>query len=119
MPKSQYVELLLKYKNQVTALICVVVALLCFVGGRLSVHIPPKQVVCEAELKTIDKLFAQNKKLKEEHVEELRKCHDDEVKACNTRITEEIESYKTDHQPQFNCRVCKALYPQCKKKGLW
>ena len=60
-----------------------------------------------------------NKKLKEDHVEELRKCHDDEIKACNTRITEELENYKTAHQPQFNCRVCKALYPQCKKKGLW
>lgn len=119
MPDNQYVELLLKYKNQVTALICVFVALMCFIGGRLSVHVPPKQVVCEGELKTINKQFEQIKKLKEAHIVELRKCHDDEQMACNVKVANELEIYKKDHQPNFDCRVCKSLSVQCKKKGLW
>ena len=118
MSAEKYVELLLKYKSQVTALICVLVATLCFVGGRMSVHIPPKAVVCEAEIKTVDKLFAQIKEAEKKHIEELRTCHDDEAKECQKRIVETIDDFNSK-KPSLDCRICKAMKPQCEKKGLW
>jgi len=118
MSAEKYVELLLKYKGQVTALICVLVATLCFIGGRLSVHIPPKAVVCEAEIKTVDKLFAQIKEAEKKHIVELRKCHDDEAKECQKRIVKAVNDFSAK-KPSLDCRICKAMKPQCEKKGLW
>ena len=118
MSAEKYVELLLKYKSQVTALICVLVATLCFIGGRLSVHIPPKAVVCEAEIKTVDKLFAQIKEAEKKHIVELRKCHDDEAKECQKRIVKAVNDFSAK-KPSLDCRICKAMKPQCEKKGLW
>lgn len=118
MSAEKYVELLLKYKSQVTALICVLVATLCFIGGRMSVHIPPKAVVCEAEIKTVDKLFAQIKEAEKKHIVELRKCHDDEAKECQKRIVKAVNDFSTK-KPSLDCRICKAMKPQCEKKGLW
>lgn len=118
MSAEKYVELLLKYKSQVTALICILVATLCFVGGRMSVHIPPKAVVCEAEIKTVDKLFAQIKEAEKKHIDELRECHDEEVKECQKRIVETIDDFNSK-KFSLDCRICKAMQSQCVKKGLW
>ena len=46
---NKLIDLLIKYKTQVSYLIAFVMCLLCFAGGRLTAQCPPKSVVCEAE----------------------------------------------------------------------
>ena len=118
MPADKYIELLIRYKNQITICACLVVSVLCFVGGRYSVEIPPKSVICAEEIKTADKLFSQIEEERNKHITEIRSVHDEEQKECKKRVIEEVEKFKDD-KPSLDCRICKALSVQCKKKGLW
>jgi hypothetical protein len=115
---DQYIQLLLKYKNQVSIAACFIMGVLCFVGGRYSVDIPPKAVICSEEIKTADKLFTQIEQERIKHLSEIRECHDEEIKSCESRIVKELSRFE-EKKPQLDCRIAKALKPQCVKRGLW
>jgi hypothetical protein len=115
---TKVIDLLIKYKNQVTALICIIIACACFMFGRMSVHIPPKKIVCEKEIQTADKLNAQLTKLRVDHIQEIRETTDTAEKECQQRIIKEVDDFKAK-SPTLDCRIAKSIYPQCKKKGLW
>jgi len=115
---KEYIELLLKYKNQATIALAFIMCVLCFVGGRYSVHIPPKAVICEAEISNNEKLFTQIKEERKAHITELREVKDKQHTECDKRVVDELEKFKTK-APKLDCRIAKAIAPQCKKKGLW
>ena len=52
-------NLLIKYKTQATVAICVLFMIGIYFAGRASVSCPPKSKVCESEIKTNTKLFAE------------------------------------------------------------
>lgn len=116
MPIDKYVELLIKYKNIVAAFLCLIIALICFMLGRASIHIPPKEVVCKNEIATSNKLFEQIEKQKTGHIKEIRELTDNADKDCERRITEEIQSFTTS-APMLDCRICEAFVDQCKQRG--
>lgn len=118
MPADKYIQLLIKYKNQVSIAVCFIMGILCFVGGRYSVDIPPKAVICAEEIKTADKLFSQIEDERKQHLTEIRECHDKETQECESRIANELLKYE-DSKPKLDCRIAKALKPQCVKRGLW
>lgn len=108
-------EMLMRYKNQVTIAIAFIMGVVCFVGGRISVNIPPKEVVCKAEIATKEKLFGQLKETRDKHITEIRQIHDEESAKCKVRVDTAIEKYKVTH-PAIDCNVCKAIVPQCKRR---
>jgi|GEM_PF-6856975 len=116
MPFEKYVTLLIKYKNIVAAFLCLVVSLTCFIIGRVSVHIPPKEVICKHEIATSNKLFEQIEKQKTAHIKEIRDLTDSSDKECEKRITEEIQGFTTS-SPMLDCRICNAFVDQCEKRG--
>lgn len=115
MSNDKMFDMLIRYKNQVTIAIAFIMGVVCFVGGRISVHIPPKEVVCKAEIATKDKLFEQIEKERKQHLTDIRACHDEEQAECKTRVAEAIEKYKIT-QPAIDCDVCRAIVPQCVKR---
>lgn len=115
---TKVIDLLIKYKNQVTGLICIIIACACFMFGRMSVHIPPKKIVCEKEIETADKLNAQLTKLRVDHIAEIRETTDTAEKECQSRIIKAVDEYK-EKSPSLDCRIAKSLEKQCRQKGLW
>lgn len=116
MPQD-YVQLLIKYKNQVTALICLIIACACFIGGRMSVHVPPKEVVCKTYISSRDTALSQLKTERDERVVLLQKQRDADRKKCDEDIEKEIEKQKAERFI-VDCETAKALYGQCKRRGL-
>lgn len=116
MPQD-YVQLLIKYKNQVTALICIIIASACFIGGRMSVHVPPKEVVCKTYIQTKDTALLQLKQERDERVSALQAQRDADRKQCDKDIEAEVEKHKSERSI-VDCETAKALYGQCKRRGL-
>jgi len=116
MPQD-YVQLLIKYKNQVTALICIIIACACFIGGRMSVHVPPKEVVCKTYIQTRDTALQQLKTERDERVVLLQKQRDTDRAKCEEDIEKEIKKQKSE-RAIVDCETAKALYGQCKRRGL-
>lgn len=116
MPFDKYLELLIKYKNIVAALLCLIIAVICFCVGRASVHIPPKEIVCKTEFKRIDDLFHQVEKDKLKHIKEIRELTDMSDKICEKRITDAVDEYAVSTQ-MIDCRICEAFVGQCAQRG--
>lgn len=117
MSNDKLFEMMIKYKNQVTGLICIALAMICFVGGRLSVDIPPREVICKTEIATKEKLFTQLKECQDGRVVALQAQRDADDIACDKRIEKEVQQHKEISQ-QLNCDIVKSLYGQCKRRGL-
>ena len=115
---NEYIKLLIKYKNQVVALSCLMLTLIMFLLGRYSVEIPPKSIVCKNELITIEKQFSQLQTKDQKCAEKVIESVDKESKSCQSKIEKAIDNFK-DKKTDIDCRVCKAIEPQCKKNGLW
>lgn len=115
---SEYVKLMLRYKNQITVLLSLLIALFMFILGRVSVEIPPKAVVCANEIITIDKQFSQLQKKDAECAENVLSSVDKEKKLCEKKMRENVSSFK-DSVDALDCRICKSLSIQCKSKGQW
>lgn len=115
---DQYVQLLLKYKNQVTIAVCFIMSVVCFVGGRYSVHIPPRQVVCEDDIKAKETAMQLLSDERKQCLTDKRLLEDTHTKVCDKRIADELDKYKVA-APKLDCRIAKSLEPQCRKRGQW
>jgi hypothetical protein len=115
---SDYVKLMLRYKNQITILLSLLLSLFMFIVGRVSVNVPPKSVVCANELITIDKQFNQIQKKDAECAENVLNAVDKEKKSCEKNIRDNVNSFK-DSNEALDCRICKSLSIQCESKGQW
>jgi len=113
---NKLLELLIKYKAQVSYLIAFILSVGCFIGGRLSIDCPPKSDVCKAELRTIDTQFEQLSQKDAVCAQSLRTQRDADATSCDERIqTELIRSRETSEVVQ--CEEVCTLYSQCQRAG--
>jgi hypothetical protein len=109
------VSLLIKYKSQVTYSLAGVGLIAIFFIGRMSISIPPKEVICKAEIETKNKLFDQLKECRDESIEKLRLQRDSDERVCLNRISKAVKDTQKESEI-VDCETVKALYPQCKRK---
>tara|TARA_B100001094_G_C18123717_1_gene768277 strand:+ start:130 stop:501 length:372 start_codon:yes stop_codon:yes gene_type:complete len=113
---DKLIDLLIKYKTQVSYLVAFILCAGCFIGGRLTSQCPPKSEVCMAEEKTILGLRAELSGKDTTRVEMLRKQKDEDRKSCDVRVsTAKLEMGATNKFLQCS-DVC-ALYNQCEAAG--
>ena len=115
---DKYVELALKYKNQITVASVIFVMIASFVGGRLSAVCPPKSKVCKGELILIDSLKKELIAKDEKYKKLLRKELDTAEKKCVKRIKDARKGNAAMNQI-VDCEEAKAIMPQCKRRGRW
>jgi len=113
---DKLIDLLIKYKTQVSYLVAFILCASCFIGGRLTSQCPPKSEVCMAEEKTILGLRAELSGKDTTRVEMLRKQKDEDRKSCDVRVEEaKLEMGATNKFLQ--CSDICSLHPQCKAAG--
>lgn len=117
MPQEEIIQLLIKYKNQVTGLICVIIAAGCFYLGQQSVHCEPKEVLCKTIEDTRDKYLGQRNKCLNDKKEELDTLRDAKDLECKVKIKAAIDEHKKQKQA-LDCDIVKSLHGQCKRRGL-
>ena len=113
---NKLLELLIKYKTQVSYLVAFILCVGCFIGGRMSIDCPPKADVCKAELRTIDRQFAQLQAKDREWTEKLNTQRDTDERSCAERIQTEIENALLNSDIVQCEEVC-TLYSQCERAG--
>lgn len=112
--KDQIIELLLKYKNQVTFLVGIILCLIFYALGANSVHIPHKNDVCQDEFATISSQFAQLGQKDKTWTANLRKQRDEDELTCQERIKTKLkEQASNDHI--VSCEEACILFPQCER----
>ena len=113
---DKLVDLLIKYKTQVSYLVAFILCAACFIGGRMTSQCPPKSVVCKAEEATITGLRSELTNKDATRVEMLRTQKDEDRKSCDVRVeTAKLEMGATNKFLQCS-DVC-ALIGQCRKAG--
>lgn len=115
---EKYVELLIRYRTQATVAICMLFMVGIYYAGRASVSCPPKEIVCESEIKTNAKLFAEIEKCQADTLEKIREQIDKDEVECKKRIRSAIDDHKVTADV-VTCHEAKAIMPQCKRRGLW
>ena len=116
--KDKYIELLVKYKTQATIAICMLFMVGIYFAGRASVSCPPKSKVCESEIKTNNKLFAEIEKCQADTLDKIREQIDKDEVECKKRIRSAINDHKVAADG-VTCHEAKAIMPQCKRRRLW
>jgi len=113
---NKLIDLLIKYKTQVSYLIAFIACIGCFIGGYSVRTCPPKSVVCEAEETTIKSLRGELSQKDDKRVEMLRSQKDEDRLSCDERV----EQAKVDQMTSNNFLQCSdicALHPQCVEAG--
>jgi len=113
---DKLVDLLIKYKTQVSYLAAFILCAGCFIGGRLTSQCPPKSEVCMAEEKTILGLRAELSGKDTTRVEMLRKQKDEDRKSCDERV-EQAKQDQMASNDFLQCSDICALYNQCLTAG--
>ena len=113
---NKLIDLLIKYKTQVSYLIAFVMCLLCFAGGRLTAQCPPKSVVCEAEDEINKGLKAELSQKDTKRIEMLREQKDADRKSCNEKV-EQAKLEMSAANQFLQCSDICALYQQCEDQG--
>ena len=113
---DKLIDLLIKYKTQVSYLVAFILCAACFIGGRYTAECPPKSEVCRAEDKTIEGLNLAMAKKDTLRTKQLRQQKDDDRKSCDERV----EQAKVDQQTSNDFLECSdicVLFSQCEKAG--
>lgn len=105
-----------KHGSKISMIIAGIIVSLVFVLGRASVNIPPKSVICESEIKTIDSQYKVIEKLQLKLKKDLENQRDNLTKTCDKKVVDEIGKFK-DSSNSLDCRVCAVLKSQCESKG--
>ena len=113
---DKLIDLLIKYKTQVSYLVAFILCASCFIGGRLTSQCPPKSEVCMAEEKTILGLRAELSGKDTTRVEMLRKQKDEDRKSCDERV-EQAKQDQMASNDFLQCSDICALYNQCLTAG--
>lgn len=115
---DKYVELALKYKNQITVASVIFVMIVSFAGGRFSAVCPPKSKVCKGELILIDSLKKEIIAKDEKYKKLLRKELDIAEGQCLVRIKNARKGNESMNKI-VDCEEAKAIMPHCKRRGRW
>lgn len=113
---NKLIDLVIKYKNQVTYLCVVILAVILFFAGRYSVDCPPKSEVCKAELITITGLRDELAAKDIVRTEQLRAQRDADRTACDVRV-EEAKREQAASNEFLECTDICSLHPQCVRAG--
>ena len=113
---NKIIDLLIKYKTQVSYLVAFIACVLCFIGGYQVKTCPPKSVVCFAEDKTIKGLRAELIKKDLTRTKQLREQKDKDRIACDKKIEEAANDQRATNDFLECSDIC-ALHPQCLRKG--
>ena len=113
---GKLLDLLIKYKTQVSYLIAFIMCLICFIGGRITSQCPPKSVVCEAEETTIKGLRSELAQKDTKRVEMLRTQKDKDRLSCDERVEQSKQDQMASNDFLQCSDIC-ALHPQCEAAG--
>jgi len=113
---NKLVDLLVKYKTQVSYLAAFILCAGCFIGGRISAECPPKSEVCMAEEKTIIGLRAELSSKDTTRIEMLRAQKDKDRLSCDERV-EDAKQAQMASNDFLQCSDICALYNQCLTAG--
>ena len=112
---EKYLDLIAKYRTQVTSIVFGMIVVAVFFVGRSTVDCPPKEVVCKSEILTIKSLFKEIEKCQSECTSNLRIQRDESDSSCKLRIRSAIDKHRSTTS-LVTCEEVKALMPQCKKR---
>lgn len=113
---DKLIDLLIKYKTQVSYLVAFIACLGCFIGGYTIQKCKPKSEVCRAEETTITGLNTALSKCEGEKTTQLREQRDRDRQSCDERVEEARSSQRATNDFLQCSDVC-ALHPQCEAAG--
>lgn len=113
---DKLLELLIKYKTQVSYLLAFILCVGCFVGGYTLQKCKPKSEVCLAEETTITGLRTSLSTCEGQKTTALRQQRDTDREACDIRVEEARQSQRATNNFLECSDVC-ALHPQCEAAG--
>jgi len=113
---DKLVDLLIKYKTQVSYLVAFILCAACFIGGRMTLQCPPKSEVCEAEEATITGLRGELTAKDSKRIEMLREQKDKDRLSCDERV-EQAKQDQMASNDFLQCSDICALHPQCEAAG--
>lgn len=113
---NKLLELLIKYKTQVSYLIAFIMCVGCFVGGYTLQKCKPKSEVCLAEETTITGLNTSLSTCESQKTTMLRQQRDTDREACDIRVEEARRSQSATNDFLQCSDIC-ALHPQCLAQG--
>ena len=113
---NKLVDLLIKYKTQVSYLIAFIACIGCFITGYTVKTCPPKSVVCRAEERTIQGLQAELATKDVVRTQQLREQRDEDRASCDIRVEEAKRSQNASNDFLLCSDVC-ALHSQCVEAG--
>tara|TARA_R100000734_G_C3313250_1_gene104512 strand:- start:733 stop:1098 length:366 start_codon:yes stop_codon:yes gene_type:complete len=113
---DKLIELLIKYKTQVSYLIAFIACVGCFVGGYNIQKCKPKSEVCRAEELKIGGLQAELAAKDEVRVQQLRDQRDEDRQSCDARVEAAKQGQRAANDFLGCSDIC-ALHPQCVEAG--
>jgi len=114
---NKTLDVMLKYKLQLTFLGVLFLLLLSFKAGQNSVDLPSKKVFCKEYTDTIEQYRIDLQRSQDKCDERIDNSVDVERKSCDEKIVNAIQE-KVKQSVITNCRIAKIKFRQCKKKGL-
>jgi hypothetical protein len=114
---NKLLDLLIKYKTQVSYLIAFIACVGCFVAGYTIQKCQPKSVVCLAEETQIGDLQGQLTEKDRQRVKALREQRDSDREACDIRVEEARRGQRATNDFLMCSDVC-ALFEQCNEQGM-
>ena len=115
MLDDKYIELAIKYKNQLTYLLCFLCICISFYVGRSTKECPPKSVLCEDIKEVKDELFFQLQEERKACVKKVRTTIDDQQAKCDTRVREEVDNTRRNCS-NVSCEICQSIRSQCERR---
>ena len=113
---DKLIELLVKYKTQVSYLIAFIACVGCFVGGYNIQKCKPKSEVCRAEELNITGLKAQLAAKDVVRTQQLREQRDQDRQSCDERVEAARSGQRAANQFLQCSDICN-LHPQCVAQG--
>ena len=115
MLDDKYIELAIKYKNQLTYLLCFLCICISFYAGRSTKECPPKSAVCKDITRVKDDLFFQLEEERKSCVNKIRKTIDDQQRKCTNKIRQEVDNTRKNCS-NVSCEICQSIRSQCKRR---
>lgn len=113
---DKLIDLLIKYKTQVSYLIAFIACVGCFIAGYTVKTCPPKSVVCRAEERTILGLNAELAAKDVVRTRQLREQRDEDRASCDERV-EQAKLDQATANEFLQCSDICSLYGQCERQG--
>tara|TARA_Y100000592_G_scaffold11523_1_gene16256 strand:+ start:2380 stop:2748 length:369 start_codon:yes stop_codon:yes gene_type:complete len=113
---DKLIDLLIKYKTQVSYLIAFIACVGCFVGGYSIQKCKPKSEVCRAEENTITGLRAELAAKDTVRTQQLREQRDEDRLSCDERVEAAKQAQLTANDFLGCSDIC-TLHPQCYQAG--